>query len=277
MLAPEPSQRLDALGPDETHSRGLVVAIFGDLAATDQAVVNRLRHETPSAIALVLDVDRWSRATRREHEEPPGLRGLTASGWRAVSVGPQDPLPAQVARGRASPYAVPRPGSGSRDRPLPLPPDPRGRGAADGRDVVPHAAVVVGHLRRPRRLPRPRCCGSACCSRSAVWSLRSLRVPAAGVVAVAGPARRPGAQPPLGRARSRPWAGCRRWSRCAATSPCSPRPDGPPRSGRRRCRRTSPPSRRSSSASAPSWPSWSRCSSAPSAGCRWPASPSSPR
>ncbi len=93
VLTPESSQRLDALGPDETHSRGLVVAIFGDLAAADQAVVNRLRHQTPSAIALVLDVDRWSRATQREHEEPAGLRTLTASGWRAVSVGPQDPLP----------------------------------------------------------------------------------------------------------------------------------------------------------------------------------------
>ena len=93
VLTPEPSPRLDALGPDETHSRGLVVAIFGDLAATDQAVVNRLRHETPNAIALVLDVDRWSRATQREGDEPPGLRSLTASGWRAVPVAPQDPLP----------------------------------------------------------------------------------------------------------------------------------------------------------------------------------------
>ncbi len=95
VLAPETSQRLDALGPDETHSRGLVVGIFGDLAAADQTVVNRLRHETPNAIALVLDVDRWARSPGPRHEEPPGLRSLTASGWRAVAAGPLDPLPSK--------------------------------------------------------------------------------------------------------------------------------------------------------------------------------------
>jgi uncharacterized protein (DUF58 family) len=95
VLQPEQGQRLDSVGPDETHARGLVVAIFGDLGAADQAVVNRLRHQSPSAIALVLDVDRWSRATRRPEGELPVLRTLTASGWRAVAAGPQDPLPSK--------------------------------------------------------------------------------------------------------------------------------------------------------------------------------------
>jgi uncharacterized protein (DUF58 family) len=95
VLQPEPGQRLDSVGPDETHARGLVVAIFGDLGASDHAVVNRLRHQSPNAIALVLDVDRWSRATRRTEGELPGLRTLTSSGWRAVAAGPQDPLPSK--------------------------------------------------------------------------------------------------------------------------------------------------------------------------------------
>jgi uncharacterized protein (DUF58 family) len=95
VLQPEPGQRLESVGPDETHARGLVVAIFGDLGTADHAVVNRLRHQSPNAIALVLDVDRWSRATRRSDEELPGLRTLTAGGWRAVAAGPQDPLPSK--------------------------------------------------------------------------------------------------------------------------------------------------------------------------------------
>jgi uncharacterized protein (DUF58 family) len=111
VLQPEPGQRLESVGPDETHARGLVVAIFGDLAATDQAVVNRLRHQSPSAIALVLDVDRWSRATRHPPGELPVLRTLAASGWRAVSAGPQDSLPSKW---REVGAAVRRTGAGER-------------------------------------------------------------------------------------------------------------------------------------------------------------------
>jgi uncharacterized protein (DUF58 family) len=95
VLQPEAGRRLDSVGPDETHARGLVVAIFGDLGAADHAVVSRLRHQSPNAIALVLDVDQWSRATRRAEGELPGLRTLTAGGWRAVSAGPSDPLPSK--------------------------------------------------------------------------------------------------------------------------------------------------------------------------------------
>jgi len=78
---------------ESAHS-GLLVAVLGDLDERDAPALSRMRHSASGALAVVLDVDAWS---RRGGAAPSGDRSaawLAGHGWRATSAGPHDALPA---------------------------------------------------------------------------------------------------------------------------------------------------------------------------------------
>jgi hypothetical protein len=76
---------------DAGHS-GLLIAVLGALSDHDKASLSRMRHSAATAMALSLDVTAWTR-----NERPPATHNdtwLSAHGWRAVSAGPTDAIPA---------------------------------------------------------------------------------------------------------------------------------------------------------------------------------------
>ena len=79
---------------DVGHS-GLLIAVLGDVSEHDKTVLTRMRHSASSAMAVTLDVPAWARGSS------PGAMStaqhtawLGAHGWRSISAGPQDSLPA---------------------------------------------------------------------------------------------------------------------------------------------------------------------------------------
>ncbi|MEP7090761.1 MAG: DUF58 domain-containing protein [Nocardioidaceae bacterium] len=95
--------------PEAGHS-GLLVAVLGAVGERDTSALVRMRHSAAGAMAVVLDVPAWGRAVGPGRTPagtpagiPAGTRGVTTTeestvwlagrGWRAVSAGPQDPLP----------------------------------------------------------------------------------------------------------------------------------------------------------------------------------------
>jgi uncharacterized protein (DUF58 family) len=79
----------------EAGHSGLLIAVLGDVSEHDKSVLIRMRHSASSAMAVALDVPAWARGSS------PGPTGtaqnaawLGAHGWRSVSAGPQDALPA---------------------------------------------------------------------------------------------------------------------------------------------------------------------------------------
>jgi uncharacterized protein (DUF58 family) len=76
---------------DAGHS-GLLIAVLGALSDHDKASLSRMRHSAATAMAVSLDVTAWTR-----NERPPAIDNdswLSAHGWRAVSAGPTDAIPA---------------------------------------------------------------------------------------------------------------------------------------------------------------------------------------
>jgi uncharacterized protein (DUF58 family) len=87
--------RIDSRWLPEAGHSGLLVAVLGDIDELDTPALIRMRHSAAGAMAVVLDVPAW------ERHPAPGAPStarstawLGARGWRAVSAGPQDPLPA---------------------------------------------------------------------------------------------------------------------------------------------------------------------------------------
>jgi len=86
---------IDARWLAEAGHSGLLIAVLGDIAEHDEPVLTRMRHSAAGAMAFALDVPAWVRgtsaggATTARH-----TAWLGANGWRAVSAGPQDPIPA---------------------------------------------------------------------------------------------------------------------------------------------------------------------------------------
>ena len=80
---------------NEAHPTGLLVAVLGETPPADAAVLSRMQHAARSPLAVTLDVDRWVPGRTRSAETEPSSAGLlTATGWRAVSAGPDDPVSA---------------------------------------------------------------------------------------------------------------------------------------------------------------------------------------
>jgi uncharacterized protein (DUF58 family) len=95
VLTANPEPRIDSRWlPDVGHS-GLLVAVLGDIEERDTPALVRLRHSASSAMAVVLDVSGWGRGAASDSlATAQHTAWLGAHGWRAVSAGPDDPLPA---------------------------------------------------------------------------------------------------------------------------------------------------------------------------------------
>ncbi len=81
---------LDVRWVDDAGHSGLLIAVLGALGEHDKAALSRIRHSAATAMAMALDVPAWT-AGERPRDGTTGA-WLTAHGWRAVTVGPQDPV-----------------------------------------------------------------------------------------------------------------------------------------------------------------------------------------
>jgi hypothetical protein len=88
----------------DSHQAGLLVAVLGEIHGHDQSVLSKMRHGASNALALVLDVDRWTRDPGQRTGPPNGLDSgqgagadgavsmLAANGWVGVAARPDDTL-----------------------------------------------------------------------------------------------------------------------------------------------------------------------------------------
>jgi uncharacterized protein (DUF58 family) len=86
---------IDVRWLSEAGHSGLLIAVLGDIAEHDQPVLTRMRHSAAGAMAFALDVPAWARGSSGGAlNTARNTSWLGAHGWRAVSAGPQDPIPA---------------------------------------------------------------------------------------------------------------------------------------------------------------------------------------
>ena len=79
---------LDASWTGDQTRGGLVVAVLGGLEPTDTLALRHIRHDSGTALAMVLDVEQWAGRPARTGPDPqPSVAGL---GWRSVTLGPRD-------------------------------------------------------------------------------------------------------------------------------------------------------------------------------------------
>jgi uncharacterized protein (DUF58 family) len=95
VLTASPDPRIDSRWLPEVGHSGLLIAVLGDIEERDTTALVRMRHSASSAMAVVLDVPAWGRGTAVDSlGTAQHTAWLGAHGWRAVSAGPDDPLPA---------------------------------------------------------------------------------------------------------------------------------------------------------------------------------------
>lgn len=78
---------------DGGHS-GLLISVLGAVGDHDRLVLTRMRHSATNAMAVALDVDGWGRGAAGPGARTETVHWLAGHGWRAVSTGPADPIPA---------------------------------------------------------------------------------------------------------------------------------------------------------------------------------------
>jgi uncharacterized protein (DUF58 family) len=80
---------------DAGHS-GLLIAVLGEIANVDRPAFSRMRHSAASTMAVTLDVAAWPGGHGRKATDIAGSGALwlQSHGWKAVTAGPDDPLPA---------------------------------------------------------------------------------------------------------------------------------------------------------------------------------------
>jgi uncharacterized protein (DUF58 family) len=86
---------IDTRWLSEAGHSGLLVAVLGAISERDTAALTRMRHSAGSAMAVALDVDGWAAGSDRPGtlSTAQNTAWLGVNGWRAVSAGPEDPLP----------------------------------------------------------------------------------------------------------------------------------------------------------------------------------------
>ena len=65
-----------------------MVAVLGAVGEADAPVLRRMQSHTATPLAIALDVEAWAGHGGSSSAAPL----LAAQGWRAVALGPQDPL-----------------------------------------------------------------------------------------------------------------------------------------------------------------------------------------
>lgn len=114
---------IDTKWVQEIGHSGLLIAVLGDVGEIDEPAFTQMRHSASSLMAMALDVDAWARGERPVRASGKHARAaenetaiwLKAQGWKAVSIGPHDPLPSAWQelglsgrlRGPAAPPTVP--------------------------------------------------------------------------------------------------------------------------------------------------------------------------
>ncbi|HYO41099.1 MAG TPA: DUF58 domain-containing protein [Nocardioidaceae bacterium] len=94
VLTASPDPRIDFRWLPEVGHSGLLVAVLGDIEERDTSALVRMRHSASSAMAVVLDVPAWGRGSAVDSlATAQHTAWLGAHGWRAVSAGPDDPVP----------------------------------------------------------------------------------------------------------------------------------------------------------------------------------------
>ena len=88
VLQSDSRSRLDSSWMGEQSQGGLTIGVFGALDQQDVPLLRRIAHHTTSSLAFALDVDAW--AGGRSGVGASSTPVLTSTGWRAVSLGPQD-------------------------------------------------------------------------------------------------------------------------------------------------------------------------------------------
>ncbi len=83
---------LDVRWLNEAAHSGLLIAVLGAVAEHDKPTLNRMRHSAATAMAIDLDVAAWTRGGGASPDDTTAW--LTAHGWRVVSCGPRQPIPA---------------------------------------------------------------------------------------------------------------------------------------------------------------------------------------
>jgi hypothetical protein len=82
---------LDVGWSGEQARGGVVVAVLGAPGQSDTMALRRIRHDAGVALAVVLDVEKWSAKGTGTGDPAAALVSLA---WRAVTVGPRDRLDA---------------------------------------------------------------------------------------------------------------------------------------------------------------------------------------
>jgi uncharacterized protein (DUF58 family) len=122
---------------DGPGAGGLLVAVLGALEGTESGALRRLRHQSPAALALVLDVAGWGAAGEGQIAAPVDAAALLGQqGWHATGLGSAERL--EVAWRR---LAAGRPGGPANGR--------AGQGAGVGLSTGP----ATGPLGKPTAMP----------------------------------------------------------------------------------------------------------------------------
>jgi uncharacterized protein (DUF58 family) len=95
VLTDTTNPHIDLRWLQEVQHSGLLIAVLGDVSEHDKTVLTRMQHSASSAMAVALDVSAWARGSSPGAvSTAQNTAWLGAHGWRSVSAGPQDPLPA---------------------------------------------------------------------------------------------------------------------------------------------------------------------------------------
>ncbi len=86
---------LDTRWLQDTGHSGLLIAVLGEVVNEDKPAFTRMRHSAASTMAVALDVPAWASGSRTSTErDGSGALWLQSHGWKAVTAGPHEPLPA---------------------------------------------------------------------------------------------------------------------------------------------------------------------------------------
>jgi uncharacterized protein (DUF58 family) len=91
VLEPSKQPHIDTAWLAESTHSGLTVAVLGAMNELDQPALRRMQLHAGSALAIVLDVQRWSSPSGSGSQRETAW--LARQGWRSVSLSPRDRLP----------------------------------------------------------------------------------------------------------------------------------------------------------------------------------------
>jgi hypothetical protein len=83
---------LDMRWVNESGHSGLLVAVMGSMIEQDKPALTRMKHSAATAMAVVLDVDAW--VAPKGPDTATMTAWMASHGWRVVTAGPRDPIPA---------------------------------------------------------------------------------------------------------------------------------------------------------------------------------------